>query len=118
MDMLDQRLALENLQNYVRCFPMSFIQTGNPRRRLIPLRYRPGADCMIHTGCPYFLELKRKGTHQRPDQKEFQREAEKAGALYAVVRSIDDVCALGCNFYIDSLLRSTTIARASGAHMF
>jgi len=35
------------------------------------------------------------GTYQNPDQKEFQQQAEQAGALYAVVRSIDDVQALG-----------------------
>jgi hypothetical protein len=50
---------------------------------------------LVHVGQPYFLEVKRRGTYQSPEQKAFQAEAEKAGALYAVVRSIDDVQALG-----------------------
>jgi hypothetical protein len=50
---------------------------------------------VVHVGRPYFLEVKRPGTHQSPEQKAFQAEAEKAGALYAVVRSIDDVQRLG-----------------------
>jgi len=50
---------------------------------------------VVHIGKPYFLEVKRPGTYQRPEQKEFQKAAEAAGALYAVVRSIDDVQALG-----------------------
>ena len=50
---------------------------------------------VVHIGQPYFLEVKRPGTYQRPEQKEFQKAAEAAGALYAVVRSIDDVQALG-----------------------
>jgi hypothetical protein len=37
--------------------------------------------------------VKRPGTYQHPEQKEFQK-AEASGALYAVVRSIDDVQAL------------------------
>jgi hypothetical protein len=57
----------------------------------------PGSPDLIvvHVGRPYFLEVKRPGTYQSPDQKTFQAAAEKAGALYAVVRSIDDVTALG-----------------------
>ncbi len=50
---------------------------------------------VVHVGRPYFLEVKRQGTYQSPDQKTFQATAEKAGARYAVVRSIDDVMALG-----------------------
>jgi hypothetical protein len=50
---------------------------------------------VVHVGGPYFLEVKRPSTYQRPEQKEFQKAAETAGALYAVVRSIDDVQALG-----------------------
>src|SRR5258708_7847327 len=50
---------------------------------------------VVHVGRPYFLEVKREGTYQSPDQKVFQAAAEKAGALYAVVRSIEDVQALG-----------------------
>jgi hypothetical protein len=50
---------------------------------------------LVHVGRPYFLEVKRPKTYQSPEQKLFQQNAEAAGALYAVVRSIDDVQALG-----------------------
>ncbi len=50
---------------------------------------------VIHVGRPYFLEVKRPGASQSTEQKAFQSEAEQAGALYAVVRSIDDVQQLG-----------------------
>ena len=50
---------------------------------------------VVHVGRPYFLEVKRKGTYQSPEQREFQSKAEAAGALYAVVRSIEDVQAIG-----------------------
>jgi len=56
--------------------------------------FKPGrlSDIVVvHVGRPYFLEVKRPNTHQSPQQKEFQRRAEHAGALYAVVRSIEDV---------------------------
>jgi hypothetical protein len=36
--------------------------------------------CRHHTGRPYFVEVKRPGTYDSPDQKEFQRNAETAGA--------------------------------------
>ncbi len=50
---------------------------------------------VVHVGRPYFLEVKRPGSYQSAEQKEFQARAEAAGALYAVVRSIDDVQKLG-----------------------
>jgi hypothetical protein len=50
---------------------------------------------VVHVGRPYFLEVKRPKTYQSPEQKQFQDDVERAGALYAVVRSIDDVQALG-----------------------
>jgi hypothetical protein len=46
---------------------------------------------VIHVGRPYFLEVKRPGSYQSPEQIAFQVAAEKEGALYAAVRSIDDV---------------------------
>jgi hypothetical protein len=65
-------------------------------RRLPKHTPRGIADIIvIHVGRPYFLEVKRPKTYQSPEQKEFQRAAEAAGASYAVVRSIDDVQALG-----------------------
>jgi hypothetical protein len=50
---------------------------------------------VVQVGRPYFLEVERPGTYQSPEQKEFQRQAEAAGALYAVIRSIEDVQDLG-----------------------
>lgn len=50
---------------------------------------------VVRAGRPYFLEVKRPGSYQSPEQKEFQARAEKAKALYAVVRSIEDVQRLG-----------------------
>jgi hypothetical protein len=50
---------------------------------------------VMHVGRPYFLEVKRPKSYQSPEQKEFQKRAEAAGAHYAVVRSIEDVQALG-----------------------
>jgi len=50
---------------------------------------------VLYGARPYFLEVKRSGSYQTPEQREFQKRAEFAGALYAVVRSIDDVRALG-----------------------
>jgi len=50
---------------------------------------------VVHVGRPYFLEVKLPGTYQSPEQKDFQKRAEAAGAFYSVVRSIDDVQALG-----------------------
>ena len=50
---------------------------------------------VVHVGRPYFLEVKRPGMYQSPEQKDFQAHAEEAGALYAVVRSIEDTQALG-----------------------
>jgi hypothetical protein len=50
---------------------------------------------LVSVGRPYFPEVKRPGTYQSADQKKFQRQAEAASALYAVVRSIYDVQQLG-----------------------
>ena len=50
---------------------------------------------VVHVGRPYFLEVRRLGAYQSPEQKEFQHCAEAVGALYAVVRSIEDVQILG-----------------------
>jgi VRR-NUC domain len=50
---------------------------------------------VVHVGVPYFLEVKTPVGRQSPDQKDFQEQVEKAGGVYAVVRSIPDVQALG-----------------------
>jgi hypothetical protein len=41
------------------------------------------------------LEVKRPGSYQSQEQKEFQARAEKAGAIYVVVRSIEEIQQLG-----------------------
>jgi hypothetical protein len=70
---------------------------GSIRMRRLPKgAVRGMADIIVvHVGRPYFLEVKRAGTYQSPDQKLFQQRAEGAGAMYAVVRSIEDVQQLG-----------------------
>lgn len=50
---------------------------------------------VLYGARPYFLEVKRPGSYQTPEQREFQKRAEFAGAIYAVVRSIEDVQQLG-----------------------
>jgi hypothetical protein len=48
-------------------------------RRLPKHTPRGVADILcIHVGRPYFLEGKRPGTHQSPEQKAFEAEAERA----------------------------------------
>lgn len=50
---------------------------------------------VIHDGYFIGLEVKRKGTKQSTDQKEFERRCKEAGGEYRVVRSIDDVQEIG-----------------------
>jgi hypothetical protein len=70
---------------------------GSIRMRRLPKgAVRGMADIFVLYGVrPYFLEVKRQGSYQTPEQREFQKSAEFAGAIYSVVRSIDDVRALG-----------------------
>jgi len=42
-----------------------------------------------------FLEVKRKGTKQSPDQVQFEKYCKAQGCEYYVVRSLDDVLPLG-----------------------
>jgi hypothetical protein len=44
---------------------------------------------------PIFIEVKREGGKQSPEQKEFEDDVRSADAAYHVVRSIDDVQAIG-----------------------
>lgn len=50
---------------------------------------------LVHIGRAYFIEVKRPGGKQSPDQKLFQEDVEKSGGLYALVSSVDDIIALG-----------------------
>jgi hypothetical protein len=50
---------------------------------------------VLYGARPYFLEVKRPDSYQTPEQREFQKRAEFAGAIYAVVRSIEEVQGLG-----------------------
>jgi len=49
----------------------------------------------VHVGVPYFLEVKTPTGTQSAEQKLFQKDVEKAGGIYAIVRSIEDVQKLG-----------------------
>lgn len=50
---------------------------------------------VVHVGVPYFIEVKTPTGKQSDEQKQFQADVEKAGGIYAVVRSIEDVQKLG-----------------------
>lgn len=65
--------------------------------RSLPKYARRGvADIiLIDGGHAVFLEVKTKTGRQSPHQKEFQALVEEAGAEYFVVRSVEDVQALG-----------------------
>jgi len=57
-------------------------ESGWSFRRMPKYAMRGVADIIvIHTGRLSFLEVKRPGTYQSPDQKEFQKLAGSAGAL-------------------------------------
>lgn len=51
--------------------------------------------CVLHEGQVVWLEVKRAGAKQSPEQKEFQVRCEKESIEYYVVRSIDDVKTIG-----------------------
>lgn len=55
----------------------------------------PDIQIVSKGGFCTFLEVKRKGGYQSPEQKEFQKKCEKVGARYFVVRSVDEVIKLG-----------------------
>jgi hypothetical protein len=50
---------------------------------------------LVYQGRPYFLEVKRKSGIMSLEQESFSLAARAAGALYHVVRSVDDVQRLG-----------------------
>lgn len=50
---------------------------------------------LIDGGLAVFLEVKTKTGRQSPSQKEFEKKVTDAGAQYFIVRSVDDVQALG-----------------------
>ena len=58
---------------------------------------KPGMSdiLVVHVGNPYFLECKSSTGTQSPEQKDWQREVEKAGGYYALVRSVEDIIKLG-----------------------
>lgn len=65
--------------------------------RRMPKHSRKGVSdfIVVHKGKTYFLELKSKTGKQSDDQKTFQQGAETAGAIYCIIRSIEDVQSLG-----------------------
>lgn len=70
---------------------------GSVRMRRLPKHTPRGLpDIVVVVGGVFFgLEVKRPKTYQSPEQKEFERWVKSHGGKYAVVRSIDDVQALG-----------------------
>jgi hypothetical protein len=50
---------------------------------------------VIHQGFFIGLEVKKKGTYQSKEEKEFEKRCKEAGGEYYVVRSIDDVKEIG-----------------------
>lgn len=75
------------------------VLAGEERRSAFKLRsmgVRNGvADlCFVYDGRVLFLELKRRGKKPSPDQIDFARDAECAGAEYAYCDSIDDAVTL------------------------
>jgi len=50
---------------------------------------------VINKGCLIGLEVKRRNGKQSSEQKELEHAANRAGATYHVVHSLDEVLALG-----------------------
>ena len=55
----------------------------------------PDIQVLTKEGFSVFLEVKRKGSYQSPDQKEFEAKCKERGIEYYVVRSISDVIKIG-----------------------
>lgn len=66
-------------------------------RRMPKYAIKGVADIIVigKNGQAIFLEVKRVGVKQSPEQKEFQIRAELKGAIYHVVSSLDDVVKIG-----------------------
>lgn len=85
-------------QNYKALRKYLWLQHNNPRSavegaKLIGMGLQKGiADlCFLAVGnFPYFLELKTEKGKQTPEQIAWQRAVEERGAIYAVVRSVDE----------------------------
>jgi len=78
--------------------PATFIDgTGNRQFRRLPKHTPRGIPDIlaIKDGRPIFLEVKAEKGKQSEAQIDFEYSAVKAGAQYAVVRSIEDVQAIG-----------------------
>jgi hypothetical protein len=65
--------------------------------RRMPKHSRRGVPdiIVIKDGQFIGLEVKRPGTYQSPEQNVFEKDVSAAGGRYHVVRSIDDVVAIG-----------------------
>lgn len=78
--------------------PVQKFSDGSMRFRRMPKGSMNGLpDIMIigDAGFITFLEVKKTGGVQSPDQKKFQKLCEEKGAEYRIVRSVDDVKVLG-----------------------
>lgn len=84
--------------------------------RLKAMGVRAGvADlAFVIVGKAAFIELKAPRKYQSKVQREFQANIEKAGGLYAVCRSMDDVAETLTGWGVDvrGHLKTTTIGRA------
>lgn len=60
--------------------------------KFIPVGLLPGAAdyCIVFQGRAHFIEMKSPSGSQQPNQLEFERSAERAGARYAIARSSRD----------------------------
>lgn len=103
-----KRRALEKDIQAVICDYLTFRRVFFYRQNNIPVNHngeyralpkhtpRGISDLVVvKDGVVYFLEVKRSGTCQTADQREFEASATAAGAVYRVVRSIEDVQVLG-----------------------
>lgn len=99
-----QNAICEYLERRGRCFwrtnnipAFSRLEGGGFRMHRLP-KYTPRGipDIIVVAGGLFWgLEVKTKVGRQSPEQKEFQANVEAHGGKYAVVRSIDEVQALG-----------------------
>jgi hypothetical protein len=66
-------------------------------RRMPKYSMKGVADIVVITdgGYAVFLEIKKKGSYQSPDQKEFQRRCEEKGCEYYVVRDLSELTEIG-----------------------
>lgn len=65
--------------------------------RKMPKGTRKGVpDILVQwNGMPVWLEIKRTGGKQSPEQKKFEEDCDKQGIEYHIIRKLDDVIEIG-----------------------